>query len=98
MRLWLRAGLGNQALRARKMRPVIHLALNRDDACARRGGKRRDHSFRAGDGIRCWREDLVDHGDLRRMNRQPSAESIATPGPHSSRLVGRRAATKARKP
>src|SRR6516164_10502948 len=72
-----RARVGEQSFRALEVRPVVHHAINADRAFSRIGRERRDHRARLGDLLRRRREYLVDHRNLRRMDRHLSGKAVA---------------------
>ena len=71
------AGAREHLFGARKMRPVVHHAVDGDRARAGRCGERRDDRARLRQRFGGRREHLVDDRHLRRMDREPPDEAVA---------------------
>src|SRR6202044_413033 len=65
---------------AQLMRPVEHFALKRHDSSAGSRLESGKDRVRPGQGLRSWREDLVDDWYLCGMNRHLGPKAIATSG------------------
>src|SRR5262249_44100138 len=75
----------HELLRAREVRGVHHLALEREriDAAPSVLLEQRDELARLVDRFLRRREHLVDHGNLVGMDRDLAGETLATPSSHS---------------